>query len=124
MTETDLQAYRQRLLALAARLDGDVAYLRGDTLGTTPDGDDPADRPARLDDLARREAEHDVTITQLASEEHVRAEVEAALARIAAGTFGVCAECGKAILPARLRAVPYARFCVACAARREAEVVP
>ncbi|MEY4763226.1 MAG: hypothetical protein RLZZ200_3083 [Pseudomonadota bacterium] len=42
-------------------------------------------------------------------------EIESALARLAAGHYGECASCGKAIAPARLEAVPYALRCTACA---------
>jgi RNA polymerase-binding protein DksA len=47
-------------------------------------------------------------------ERRVLAEIEAAEARLAAGTFGACEECGRPIPPARLRVVPAARFCVDC----------
>lgn len=46
-----------------------------------------------------------------ASIQHIRA----ALARIEAGTYGMCARCGEAINPARLEAVPEAVVCVSCA---------
>jgi DnaK suppressor protein len=42
--------------------------------------------------------------------------VRAALGRIDAGTYGVCAGCSAAINPARLEAVPESVRCVACAA--------
>jgi DnaK suppressor protein len=42
------------------------------------------------------------------------AEIDAALAAIEAGTYGVCEQCGQPIPQARLRALPYARLCVAC----------
>ncbi|WP_431245255.1 TraR/DksA family transcriptional regulator [Leifsonia xyli] len=41
--------------------------------------------------------------------------VDAALARIAAGTYGVCARCGQAIGVDRLRARPTAELCIRCA---------
>jgi DnaK suppressor protein len=41
-------------------------------------------------------------------------EIDAAQARLAAGTFGVCEQCRKAIPLRRLRAVPAARLCVVC----------
>jgi len=41
--------------------------------------------------------------------------IDAALSRLAAGHYGECAACGKAIDPARLAAVPYALRCTACA---------
>lgn len=40
------------------------------------------------------------------------AEVDGALARIAAGTYGVCAVCGDPIAPARLEARPTTDRCI------------
>jgi RNA polymerase-binding transcription factor DksA len=48
------------------------------------------------------------------AERHRLDEIDAAQARLAAGTFGACERCGTAIPLARLRAVPTARLCVAC----------
>ncbi len=42
-------------------------------------------------------------------------EVEAAIGRLAAGTYGRCERCGRPIAPARLEAMPAARRCIACA---------
>lgn len=42
-------------------------------------------------------------------------QVEEALARFERGTYGVCVSCGQSIDPARLKAIPYAPFCMACA---------
>jgi DnaK suppressor protein len=47
---------------------------------------------------------------------HHLAEVDAALARVDAGTYGVCERCGRAIGEPRLEALPAARTCIACAA--------
>jgi DnaK suppressor protein len=43
------------------------------------------------------------------------ADVRAALARLASGSYGLCAACGEAIAPARLQAAPAARLCIQCA---------
>lgn len=45
------------------------------------------------------------------------AEVDAALARIDAGTYGICARCGEPIGEGRLAARPAASVCVCCASR-------
>ena len=42
------------------------------------------------------------------------AEIEAALARLAAGRFGWCQHCGAAITAAALAQTPLARCCPAC----------
>ncbi|MGQ0849479.1 MAG: TraR/DksA family transcriptional regulator [Actinomycetota bacterium] len=43
--------------------------------------------------------------------------VDAALARIASGKYGICANCGKPIDPARLEAKPESVLCVSCKAK-------
>ena len=45
------------------------------------------------------------------------AEVEHALAKFEAGTYGLCDSCGRAIDPARLEALPQANFCLDCKAK-------
>jgi DnaK suppressor protein len=42
------------------------------------------------------------------------ADIEAALARLAVGRFGWCAQCGEAIGAARLTELPQAMFCTRC----------
>ena len=49
------------------------------------------------------------------------ARIDAALARIDAGTYGACVECGNPIPRGRLEAIPEAAFCVACESGRESE---
>lgn len=46
-------------------------------------------------------------------------KINMALGRADAGRFGVCVNCGKRIAPERLRAVPWAAHCLACATRNE-----
>ncbi|MFC6345474.1 TraR/DksA family transcriptional regulator, partial [Nocardioides hankookensis] len=48
------------------------------------------------------------------AEEQLR-EVDAALERVAQGTYGVCAVCGEEIPPGRLEVRPTATTCVGCA---------
>jgi len=45
--------------------------------------------------------------------------VESALQRLAQGRYGLCADCGVVINPARLLLSPIATRCVACAAKLE-----
>jgi RNA polymerase-binding protein DksA len=61
---------------------------------------------AQQRDLALREA----------AERRVR-EVDAALARIDAGTFGRCTSCGEPVAEARLEALPWAALCIDCQRR-------
>lgn len=45
------------------------------------------------------------------------AEIDAALARVADGSYGRCLECGEPINPERLEVLPFATLCISCASR-------
>ena len=45
-------------------------------------------------------------------------DVEHAISKIDAGTYGTCEACHGEIAPARIEEMPAARFCISCAAKR------
>jgi RNA polymerase-binding transcription factor len=45
-------------------------------------------------------------------------DIDNALAKLEAGTYGVCEQCGGPIGEARLEAMPAARLCITCASAR------
>jgi DnaK suppressor protein len=45
-------------------------------------------------------------------------DIDAALGKLEAGTYGRCESCGAEIAEARLEAMPAARLCMACASKR------
>ena len=51
--------------------------------------------------------------------EHHLEEIDAALKRVDAGTYGTCEACGTPIGAERLEARPTARVCILCAASRQ-----
>lgn len=59
---------------------------------------------------------HDDEIAVTVTERRARElrEVNRALEDMDAGRYGICQDCGEAIAPARLRALPFATRCVAC----------
>src|SRR5262245_18738608 len=46
-------------------------------------------------------------------------EIQEAMARLETGSFGACAICGASISLPRLRAIPWARHCLACQFQQE-----
>lgn len=106
--------YRQVLTQLVARLSGTATELEAEAaLREAATGG--TDAPAQEADRAVRESEEEVARALLGNEAHLLAEASAALERLAAGTFGVCEACGKAIAKARLQTLPYVRACAKCA---------
>jgi DnaK suppressor protein len=75
-------------------------------------GDDEADTSSKL-------FEREQQLALSANTRELLEQTEHALARIEAGTYGVCESCGKPIGKARLQAFPRATLCVACKQRQE-----
>lgn len=101
------------LTRLRARLTGEVAEHLHETLTPVRGNNDD------FADVARETSEHELLYAEMAAEGDQLAEVEAALERLRLGTYGICAETGEPIDPERLRAIPWTRFCLAAAQRRE-----
>jgi len=70
-------------------------------------------------ELAVENVTRDVAIADIDRDTAELADIDAALDRIEAGTYGRCVECGTAIPPARLQQVPEADRCLPCQQRAE-----
>ena len=113
MNPVTLETYRQWLLTQQQQVAQRI-FGQQETMYSMD-----ADRDIERMDRVQEEA---AEVTLSALEEHERremAEIQAALARIDAGTYGICEVCGEEISPARLEAFPMARRCVRCQERLE-----
>ena len=116
-----IEALHQRLLDEQRRLNHELYELTsGDEAVGTADpilasagmASDQADDADALFEFERTRAIAEHT-RQLLS------QVNAALGRIDAGTYGICSNCGRPIQPARLQALPYVTLCIDCQAKGE-----
>ena len=117
MTTTQLEKYRQALLSLRSRLNGDVTHLAGEAFRTSggETSGSLSNTPLHMADLGTDNFEQEFTLSLLQNQEQALDEISLALDRIDKGTYGLCEECQGPIPKARLQAVPYTRHCVACA---------
>jgi DnaK suppressor protein len=85
-------------------------------LGVNPD--DPSSVEIQVDpgfaDSAQTTAERNRVLSIAQGLRTNLDDVEHALGRIDAGTYGTCERCGKEIALERLEAVPFARLCIDC----------
>lgn len=112
----DSAAARARLEQMLADLEESARVLQrggGDTGDLSTIDQHPADSGANLVDHDREEASIEILQAQ---QERVRE----ALARIDAGTYGRCIDCGSELPAERLEARPEAARCVNCQQRLEA----
>ncbi len=80
-------------------------------------GDTQFDEESGEGDTVNIERERDLLLS--AQARHVVDEIDAALARMKKGTYGVCSYAGRKIPVERLEAIPWADVCVDCKARAE-----
>jgi len=117
---TDLKRARERLDSERKRLVSELEQLMA------------AGRPSeeRREGSPFGKREEEATESQelerrLAVERGIReqlTDLEGALAKVAAGTYGKCEACGKPIEPARIEALPQARLCLTCKAAQARNV--
>jgi len=70
-------------------------------------------------DRASQHIEHSHQQAVLNQLRQTLVQVQAARARLDAGTYGICDDCARPIPSERLQAIPYATFCVTCQSKRE-----
>lgn len=65
-------------------------------------------------EFAVKAAEQDLTARTADLRSRMLKEIDRALERVVRGSYGICESCEGEISPARLKAIPWARFCVHC----------
>jgi RNA polymerase-binding protein DksA len=104
----ELRRRRAAILQATRRADDELDALRASERGQELEEEAQAEQGAA--DLER-----------LGQAERLELQrIDAALARLEAGTYGTCAECGAPIGAKRLGALPWAVRCADCAAAQEA----
>jgi DnaK suppressor protein len=113
MDPRTLETYRQQLLALRQQLLQRIFDMEESMLAMDADRD-----IERTDRVQEEVAEGALTALGEQGRREMEA-IQAALARLDAGTYGICETCGEEISAARLTAMPTARRCVSCQERLE-----
>lgn len=111
MSETDFHANRDELTAEREHL---ITQLQ--QLGRAP-GTSELDFDEGFADSGQVTAERGEVDALAGSLNENLLEIEAALAKLEDGTYGTCEDCGNQIAPARLEAMPSARYCITCASK-------
>ena len=116
MSETTQQLLRDQLQEERERVREQLARL-GHGTSTDPDGGD-LDFDENFADSGQVTAERGEVEALSGQLTETLQDVEDALAKFDAGTYGQCERCGEPIPDARLEAMPAARLCISCASQR------
>jgi RNA polymerase-binding transcription factor DksA len=110
---------RQKLLDLRDALVDSMSGISRDTIRNAPEGSEASGSGQHQGDAGSDAYDRDFALSVLAKEQDALYEIEQALRRIQAGTYGICEMSQKKIPQARLEAIPFARLTVECQAQWE-----
>ncbi len=111
----ELDTFKCLLLEKREQLVGDVVTMEAEALkkNRSDAAGDLSMMPIHMADIGTDNYEQEFTIGLIQNEQEILKEIDAALARIENGSYGVCEATRKPIGKTRLKAKPWARFCVA-----------
>lgn len=112
---TDKQRTELKTILLQKQQDLQKQLTSSVDAAGTVDLDQPIGRLSRMDAMQQQQM---AKASRRIAEQRLL-QIEAALARFAAGDYGICVECEEEIDLARLQARPESPFCVDCQGRRE-----
>jgi len=126
LKKADLEEFKRLLLALRARVRGDVRQMTDEALDRN-EGSSESKSPTHLAELGTETYELDFALRRVENEQELLGEIDDALERIKNESFGICEGCqasgrspAKSVIPKpRLRVIPYTKNCVECERKRE-----
>lgn len=114
LSSADLQHYQELLLKKRREILSNVSEIEGEALRKSrlDASGDLSSMPIHMADLGTDNFEQEFSLELMDSARKLLVEIDDALNRIAAGTYGICEGTGKPISKARLEAQPWARYSV------------
>lgn len=110
LSRKEIKDYYKLLMEKRTEILGDMKTMAADALNS--DSANLSHMPIHMADVGSDHYEQELTLGLVESERKLVQEIDEALERIAAGTFGVCEATGKPITKARLAAKPWAKYCI------------
>jgi DnaK suppressor protein len=105
---------KSKLLQLRDNLLDSMTGISRDTLRLRAEGSEASAFGMHHADAGSDAYDRDFALSLLSQEQDALYEIEEALKRVDAGTYGVCEMSGRPIPDARLEAIPFARVTVEC----------
>jgi len=114
LTPAEIEGFRRLLIEKWLELLGDVNQIESEALRKSrlDAAGDLSSMPIHMADLGTDNFEQEFALGLMDSERKILTEIRAALQRIEDGTYGICEGTGKPIAKARLKANPWARYCI------------
>jgi RNA polymerase-binding protein DksA len=118
-TTIDTERFRTRLLDERKRVKEAIDYLHEDNPGNIQDEAQDSTADNHPADVATVTFDRELDYSLEENEERMLAAINAALARIDDGAYGICNTCGQPIGEERLEALPWTTQCIDCKRKEE-----
>ncbi len=114
MTDADMERFKELLLQKRREILTNVSEMEGEVLKKSrlDAAGDLSSMPIHMADIGTDNYEQEFALGLMDSERKLLKEIDDALQRIEDKTYGICEGTGKPIPKARLKAQPWARYCV------------
>jgi RNA polymerase-binding protein DksA len=114
LSAKEIAAFRAVLVERRRQIQRNVHEIEGETLRKSrlDASGDLSSMPIHMADLGTDNFQQEFSLGLMDSERRLLSEIDDALHRIEAGTYGICEGTGKPITKARLEAQPWARYSV------------
>jgi RNA polymerase-binding protein DksA len=120
VSAVDTERFRTRLLEERKRVVDAIENIHAENPGSIgEETEEPTFQDNHLGDLATATFDREMASSLEENSTHVLGEIDGALERIEAGTYGICARCGNPIGEERLGALPWATLCIDCKRKQE-----
>lgn len=104
----ELEKIKQELLRLRREIVENARKAHADSLALGNDG------VADIGDMSANSYSQDVLMSLSQTQRSRIRDIDAALARIDQGAYGICVACEEEIAPRRLEVRPFSRYCIDC----------
>lgn len=115
LSSSDIRELHTRLIQMRARLTDEIRAAEADIEAAHQAREDEGGFGSDVSEITRIE---ELRRSEIAIDEEQLRSIEEAESRMNEGRYGICADCGKPIVRARLMALPAAVRCADCESRQ------
>ncbi|UCD29895.1 MAG: TraR/DksA C4-type zinc finger protein [Planctomycetota bacterium] len=121
----ELEEFRQMLIEKRREAVGDINHLHSEAKhqGSSGEINSGSTMPIHMADIGSDTWEQELTMGLIENEQTLIREIDEAIDRIDNKTYGVCLATNRSISKSRLRARPWAKYCIEYARQRELGLV-
>jgi len=110
----DMEALKKALTAERERLGKEIDELDADLSESLEDSSEESPYDQHLAETAGVTLDREIDLTLEENAKTVIAQIDRALQKLEAGSYGACDKCGKPISEERLKVAPFAALCIEC----------